>query len=80
MYYKHIVDFDEESYLSEMKKVYPLPKNYTIDNMDIDLARQVIATSKSVELKFMYFNFALSFLFASIFCEVAVILLMSYMI
>lgn len=80
MFYKDIVKFDEESYLQALKKNYPFPKNYSFDKMDRDLSKQVIATAKSVETKFQYFNFALAFLFASIFCEVFVILLMSYKI
>ncbi|MBQ8845141.1 MAG: hypothetical protein IJ008_03905 [Clostridia bacterium] len=80
MFYKDIVKFDENEYLKALKNNYPFPKNYTFDNMDKDLSRQVIATAKSVEIKFQFFNFALTFLFASIICEVFVILLMSYKI
>ena len=61
------------SYCKKVKANYKLPKDYKIDEMDLDLARQVITTAKLVNLKFSYFNFSLIFLFLSILCGIVVV-------
>ena len=73
MLYKTIKDFSDISYLEKLKVAYNFPKSYNIDEMDLDLARQVITTAKLVNLKFSYFNFSLVFLFLSLVCGIMVV-------
>lgn len=67
MHYKDILSFNVEVYAKTIKKDYGLPRGYEIDNQDLDLCKQIIATAKSVNSKFSYFNFALLFIFLGIF-------------
>ncbi len=76
LWYKDISRYDAQTYIAELKKTYPFPKNYKADKMDLDLAMEVIITSKVIYSKFLYFNFALIFLFLSVVCEVAVVVIM----
>ncbi len=73
MLYKTIKDFSDISYLEKLKVAYNFPKSYKVDEMDLDLARQVITTAKLVNLKFSYFNFSLVFLFLSLVCGIVVV-------
>lgn len=75
IYYKHIMKYSEEGYIEEIKKEYEFTKAYKPDNMDYDLARQIIAVSKLTYIKFLYFNFAVIFLLASVVCLIANVLL-----
>ncbi|MDD4408868.1 MAG: hypothetical protein PHC47_03400 [Clostridia bacterium] len=73
MYYKIIIQFDEYSYVEEMIKRYKFPSSYKPDNLDYDLARQVIALAKVVNLKYLYFNLSLIFLFLSVMLGIGII-------
>lgn len=75
LYYKEISLFSPEDYVSRIASTYPLFKGYKPDDFDLDLSRQVVATSKTIASKFLLFNFALTFLILSLFCESAVIIL-----
>ena len=80
MYYKNILKFDEEHYVETIQKQYNLPKSYKPDEMDKDLARQIISIAKVTNLKFSYFNFSLVFLFLSLSCAVGSIILLGFSI
>ena len=73
--YNNVVRFGEEEYLKELLKEYPFPKGYKIDQFDRDLASQVITTAKAIKFKFTLFNYSITFLLISLFCEAGVILL-----
>lgn len=73
MHYKTIKDFSAISYVKKLKQLYGLPSSYKPDEMDIDLAKQVISTAKLLNIKFNYFNFALVYLFLSILCGILVV-------
>lgn len=75
LYFKHIARFSPEDYLKEIAQSYPLFKGYKTDKFDLDLSKQVVATAKTISAKFLLFNFALTFLILSLFCESAVIIL-----
>lgn len=74
LYFKNIVKFDEFTYVEEIKNKYNFPKSYKPDNFDFDLAREIIAAAKSVNHKFLYFNFSLFFLMMSIVFAVGLVL------
>jgi len=76
MYYKTIMKFDEISYVNTIQKTYNLPKSYKPDEMDLDLARQIISVAKVTNVKFAYFNLSLVFLFLSLMCAVGSIILL----
>ena len=76
MYYKNIILFDEDTYISTIKTQYNLPKAYRPDEQDRDFARQIISVAKVTNLKFSYFNLSLLFLFLSLLCAVATILIL----
>lgn len=75
LYFKHIARFSPEDYLKEIAQSYPLFKGYKTDQFDLDLSKQVVATAKTISAKFLLFNFALTFLILSLFCESSVIIL-----
>lgn len=64
--YKDIMHYDEKAYIDAIKKRYTFINIYKPDSMDFDLAKEIITTSKLANLKFLYFNFAVLFLIASI--------------
>ena len=66
VFYKDIMKYDEKSFVDRIKKKYDFTKVYKADEMDYDLAKDIIATSKLAYIKFLYFNFAVLFLIASI--------------
>ena len=76
MYYKDIMLFDVEHYVMTLKKQYNMPKGYKPDEFDMDLARQIISVAKVTNIKFVYFNMSLIFLFLSLICAVIVILIL----
>lgn len=71
IFYKNIINFDEFDYTNAIVERYDFPANYKIDEFDLDLARQIIATAKVVYYKFFYFNVSLVFLMMSILFAVA---------
>ncbi len=73
MFYKTIMLYDEINYVKKIKKKYNFPTSYKPDEMDYDLARQVISTAKLLYVKFSYFNYSLFFLFLSIICGIVVV-------
>ncbi len=73
MSYRTISKYTDIGYVKKIKKDYKLPANYIIDEMDLDLAREVISIAKLVSIKFSYFNFALFFLFLSILCTIVAV-------
>lgn len=73
--YKTISKFGEEEFLSVLVKEYPFVKNYKPDNFDCDLAKQVIRSAKAIKHKFSLFNYSISFLLISLFCEAGMIVL-----
>ena len=60
--YKHIMRFDEVGYINAIKKQYNFTNIYQPDDMDFDLAKLIITTSKLAYIKYLYFNFAVVFL------------------
>ena len=54
--------------LDALKKQYGFTASYKPDNMDYDLSNQIVSISKLAWIKFLYFNFAVVFLIASIMC------------
>ena len=75
LFYKDVMHFNEESYIEEIKKEYDFTKIFKPDKMDLHLAKQIIATSKLAHIKFLYFNFAVLFLIASIICIILTVLI-----
>lgn len=75
IYYKHIMHFDEKLYIEQLRQDYSFTKIYKPDKMDYDLAKQIISVSKLAHIKFLYFNFAVMFLIASIVCLIANVVL-----
>lgn len=75
MYYKVIAKFDEINYVNEIKKRYHFPNSYKPDELDYDLARQIISLAKVVNLKYIYFNLSIIFLFISVLFGVGLIML-----
>lgn len=75
IYYKHIMAYDEYGYIDAIKKEYQFTNIYKPDNMDYDLARQIISIAKLTWIKFLYFNFAIVFLVASIICIILTVLI-----
>lgn len=73
--YDNVVRFGEDEYLKELLKEYPFPKGYKIDQFDRDLASQVITTAKAIKFKFTLFNYSITFLLVSLFCQAGVIIL-----
>ncbi len=73
MSYRTISQYTDIGYVKKIKKEYNLPKEYEIDEMDLDLAREVISIAKLVSIKFSYFNYALFFLFLSILCTIVAV-------
>lgn len=73
MHYRTILNYSDIGYANKIKKEYNLPASYKIDEMDLDLAREVIKTAKLLNIKFSYFNFSLFFLFLSILCGIVVV-------
>lgn len=75
MFYKDIINFNEHTYIDAIKDKYQFTKIYKPDNMDYDLAKQIIVTAKLIYIKFLYFNFSVLFLFASILCLILAVLI-----
>lgn len=76
LYYNYIKKFDEKSYVEEITRQYPFLKGYRADNLDFNLARQVITTAKAISQKFLFFNFALTFLIFSLITQASSIVLL----
>lgn len=74
IFYKHIIKYDEKAYIDKIKNQYDFTKIYKADKMDYHLAHQIIIISKLAWIKFLYFNFAVLFLFASILCIILSVL------
>ncbi len=74
IFYKDILHFDDFGYIDAIKKEYDFTKIYKPDKMDYDLAKQIIAVSKLAYIKFLYFNFSVVFLMASIICLILTVL------
>lgn len=75
IFYKNVMKFDENTYISNIKKKYSFTNIYTPDQMDYDLAKTIIATARLAYIKFLYFNFAVLFLILSIICLISIVLL-----
>ena len=73
--YKNVAKFGEEEFLSSISKEYPFAKNYKPDQFDYDLSRQVIKSAKAIKHKFSLFNYSITFLLISLFCEAGMIVL-----
>ena len=73
MSYKTIAGYSDMEYAKAIKQKYLLPPAYKVDEMDLDLTRQIITTAKLTKLKFSYFNYALVYLFLSILCGICVV-------
>jgi len=78
MYFKDIIKYDEYNYVNEIKKRYNFPNAYKPDELDLDLARMIITLAKVVNLKYLYFNLSLIFLFISVLLGVGLIMLGSF--
>ena len=75
LFYKDILRYNEETYIDKIKRKYSFTTIYKPDKMDYDLAKEIIITSKLASLKFLYFNFAVLFLIASIICLITTVLI-----
>lgn len=75
IYYKDIMHFGEKEYIDAIKKEYEFTNIYKPDNMDYDLAKQIIIVSKLAFIKYLYFNFAIVFLFFSVICLIITVLI-----
>lgn len=75
LYYKDIMKFDENVYVNTIKKEYDFTNIYKPDSMDFDLAKRIIVVSKLTYIKLLYFNFAIVFLFSSVLCLIATVLI-----
>lgn len=75
MYYKHIMRFDEKTYIEKIRTKYSFTNLYKPDEMDYDIARQIISVSKLAWIKFLYFNFAVVFLISSIICIIFTVII-----
>ena len=73
--YSDIIHFDEFSYIKAIKSDYDFVKQYKPDQMDYDLAREIISTSKLTWIKCLYFNLAVIFLIASILSIIIAVLI-----
>ena len=73
--YKNIIMFNAGGYIDLIKKEYSFLSGYKPDKMDIDLAEDIIVTSKLAWIKFLYFNLAVIFLIASIFSIIMAVLI-----
>ena len=67
LYYKDIIRFDAETYLKSISKAYAL-KVSKFDSFELDLSKQIIASSKAVNHKFKCFNYAITLLVLAILC------------
>ena len=74
IFYVDILRFDEVGYINALKKEYNFTNIYKPDSMDYDLAKQIITISKLAYIKYLYFNFAVMFLIASIICLIFTVL------
>lgn len=72
-HYKTILGFNETTYIAEIKKRYNFPRTYKPDEMDLDLARTVIAQARVTNLKFAYFNLSVVFLMLSVLLAVVLV-------
>lgn len=75
LYYKHIMKFDYKTYVENIKAKYSFTNIYKPDEMDYDLAKQIISVSKLAWIKFLYFNFAVVFLITSIVCIIFTVII-----
>ena len=75
IYYKDIMRFDDIAYVNTIKKEYDFTNIYKPDNMDFDLAKRIIVVAKLTYIKLLYFNFAIVFLFSSVLCLIATVLI-----
>lgn len=75
IYYKHIMHFDEKSYIEKIRTKYSFTNLYKPDEMDYDIAKQIISVSKLAWIKFLYFNFAVVFLISSIICIIFTVII-----
>jgi len=73
--FKSVMHFNEKTYIEAVKKEYEFTNLYKADQMDYDLAREIISTSKLTWIKYIYFNFAVVFLFASIICLILTVII-----
>lgn len=75
LYYKHIMRFDEKTYIEKIRTKYSYTNLYKPDEMDYDIAKQIISVSKLAWIKFLYFNFAVVFLISSIVCIIFTVII-----
>ena len=75
LYYKDIMRFDSKTYIEKIRINYSFTNIYKPDEMDYDLAKQIISVSKLAWIKFLYFNFAVVFLIACIICIIFCVIL-----
>ena len=75
LYYQNLASMSAGELLQNIILFYDYPKNYKIDNFDIDLASTIIANSKVIKLKFILFNRSTFFCTLSIVCVFAFFLI-----
>lgn len=71
LYYKDVANFTPKELLKCIIINYNFPKDYSIDNFELDLSKQIVANSKIAYKKYRFFNFSLVFLGVAIFFDVA---------
>ena len=75
LYFQNLATMTSGELLQNIIKYYNYPKNYEIDNFEVDLASTIIANSKVVKLKFKLFNDSTLFCVLSIISCLALFLL-----
>lgn len=76
LFYKTIIQYDEKTYIQNIKEKYNFPPQYKPDGFDLDLAKSVIAQARVANIKFVYFNLSLVFLLLSIFLAVLMVIVL----
>lgn len=75
LYYQNLANMTSEELLNNLIEFYDFPKNYKIDNFDIDLSSTIIANSKVTKVKYKLFNDSALFCVISIIACLAMFLL-----
>ena len=75
LYYNNLASMTTEELLLNIIHYYNFPKNYKIDNFEIDLASTIIANSKVTKAKYALFNRSTFFCVISILFALAMFFL-----
>lgn len=78
LYYKEILNMTEIQYLDLIRQKYGYPNSYKFDELEKDLAKQIIANSIVVERKYKLFNLSILFLTLGLIFAIVFLLGVSY--